>query len=75
MAGLCEGGNEPPGSLKAKRSPTSEARKRHVLTRRFVSAVVETRSTIKDIKVDKLSVVSQMLQYLTRTVQFLDTVA
>ncbi|KAJ4439349.1 hypothetical protein ANN_07471, partial [Periplaneta americana] len=41
--------------------------KRHVLIRRFVRAVVETRSTIKDIKVDKLSVVSQMLQYLTRT--------
>ncbi|KAJ4441964.1 hypothetical protein ANN_11828 [Periplaneta americana] len=99
MAGLCVGGNEPPGSLKANSSYQSEEAvkrlqgwdgrhcsdtyrrrydvqsvrlrvgpgKRHVLVRRSVRAVVETRSTIKDIKVDKLSVVSQMLQYLTRT--------
>ncbi|KAJ4427916.1 hypothetical protein ANN_23926 [Periplaneta americana] len=63
MAGLCEGGNEPPGSLKAsnaprlcttERSPTGGAGKAVMLIRRFVrGAVVETRSTIRSTRKEK----------------------
>ncbi|KAJ4448419.1 hypothetical protein ANN_10435 [Periplaneta americana] len=37
MAGLCEGGNEPPGSLKASKSMTFVPRKKSILSRLRIS--------------------------------------
>ncbi|KAJ4433680.1 hypothetical protein ANN_15991 [Periplaneta americana] len=60
MAGLCEGGNEPPGSLKASKmgmvQHQCDMAPGEALYRAFPDQEKE-ENTFKDIKVDKLSVV------------------